>query len=79
MSVSVWVNQGVNEDTAVIGKVFAEGLTVASWVAMWEAVANLLIKWRPYRKNMKLYEQIAQAEVGFPCTDKMEKSGGIDI
>lgn len=65
MFASVWVNQDINQATPVVEKVFATGLTVASWVAMWEAVANFLINWRPYRNDMKLYQRLAQAEVEF--------------
>lgn len=65
MFASVWVNQGVTQATPVVGQVFASGLTVAAWVAMWEALANFLINWRPYRNDMNLYKRLAEAEVEF--------------
>lgn len=43
--------------------VIAEGLSVATWVALWEALATFLIRWMPSRKKIFLYEQIAQADV----------------
>ncbi len=68
MFVSVWVNQDLTQDASVLEEVLASGLTVAAWVAMWEAVANILINWRPYRNDMKLYQRLARAEVEFSGT-----------
>lgn len=65
---SVWVNQGISDSTPVVGRVFAEGLTVAAWVALWEALANFLVNWRPYRRQMKVYEKVAGADLEFSGT-----------
>ena len=46
-------------------RLIAEGLTVAVWVSLWEALATFLIKWIPYRKKISLYKRIANAEVMF--------------
>lgn len=66
--VSVWVNQMVNDDASVVTKVLAEGLTVASWVAMWNGLAIFLVNWAPYTRRIKLYTRIANAPVQFIAT-----------
>ena len=40
-----------------------EGLTVAAWVSLWEALATFLIKWMPIRKRLLLYERIATCAI----------------
>ncbi|MDH5711692.1 MAG: hypothetical protein OEZ15_08535 [Gammaproteobacteria bacterium] len=68
LSLSVWVNEQLTIDASVITKVFAEGLTVAAWVSMWEALANFLVNWAPFTRRIKLYERIATAPVQFIST-----------
>lgn len=62
---SVWVNQRIVDQETVVSRVFAEGLTVAAWVALWEALVSFLINWAPTRRKIKRYERIAKAEVIF--------------
>lgn len=65
MFLSVWVNEQMAENGTVINKVFAEGLTVAAWVSLWEALATFLVNWIPYSRKTKMYERIADAPVQF--------------
>lgn len=58
---AVWTNEMQGEAMSVPGRVFAEGLTVAAWVAMWEALANFLLHWVPHRKLVRLYGRLAAA------------------
>jgi hypothetical protein len=62
---SISVNRLLPSDPGVVGQVFAEGLTVAAWVSLWEALATFLIQWKPRRREMRLYRRIADAEVTF--------------
>jgi hypothetical protein len=62
---TVWVNELISRDTSAVVKVFAQGLTVAAWVALWEALATFIINWNPYSRKIKLYERIANAPVIF--------------
>lgn len=64
-TVSVFMNQSKLMDESLIFAIIAEGLTVAVWVSLWEALATFLIKWIPYRKKISLYKRIANAEVMF--------------
>lgn len=65
MFISVLVNRNLGIDNSVIVHVLAEGLTVAAWVALWQAIANLLIDWWPERNQVRLYEKIARTKVEF--------------
>jgi hypothetical protein len=65
MSLAVWSRQWFGESGSVAGDVFAEGLTVAAWVSLWESVAVFLIDWLPRRRNVRRYERLAAAEVRF--------------
>lgn len=65
LSLSIWANSVTTEDASVMEKVFAEGLTVAAWVSMWEAIANFLINWTPISRKLRLYKKIAEAKVLF--------------
>lgn len=65
MFLSVWVNEQMATNATVMKKVFAEGLTVAAWVSLWEALATFLINWMPYSRKTKMYERIASAPVLF--------------
>ena len=49
----------------VLAEVFAQGLTVAAWVSLWEAIANLFIEWYPRRQEIKRYWNVTEAPVIF--------------
>ena len=49
---SVWSHQQHVFGDTVVANVFAEGLTVAAWVALWNALATFLINWAPQRRQM---------------------------
>jgi hypothetical protein len=57
--ISIWLDQKLGSNRTVIINVFAEGLTVAAWVSLWEASATFLIKWFPHRTNIHLYQRLA--------------------
>jgi hypothetical protein len=65
LTLSVWVNRVFEADETVLRAVFAEGLTVAAWVSLWESLATFLINWAPHRRKIRLYERIADATVLF--------------
>ncbi|MEJ2468842.1 MAG: hypothetical protein P8Y65_03870 [Campylobacterales bacterium] len=68
MFAAVWTRQWIGDTSSVVGDVFAEGLTVAAWVSMWEALAVVLIEWLPRRKTVRRLERLASAEVQFRQT-----------
>jgi len=65
LTVSILFNQQNEIWNSVIGSVFAEGLTVAAWVSLWEALATFLIQWSPHKKRIRLFESIAQSDLLF--------------
>ena len=60
---AVWVNRLLAGSSGVIAQVLMEGLNVAAWVSLWEALANLLIHWAPHRQEIKLFRRLSQADV----------------
>ncbi len=62
---SVWINERFVLEQTVIVKVFAEGLNVAAWVSLWNAIATFLINWQPHRHQIKMYDNVSKASVLF--------------
>ena len=56
--------QTVGMDSVVLN-VFSQGLTIAAWVSLWEALANFLIHWKPHRRLMQIHQKIALAPLLF--------------
>lgn len=65
LCLSVWVNQKIADYGDIITHVFAEGLNVAAWVSLWNAIATFLINWAPHRRKIIMYEQILKAKILF--------------
>ena len=76
---SVWLNRLLGTDRSVTANVFAEGLTVAAWVSLWEALAIFLIEWFPHRRNVVLYRRLAHADLIFRSTAAESNPGRDDI
>ncbi|MDH4203432.1 MAG: hypothetical protein OEV87_11145 [Phycisphaerae bacterium] len=49
----------------VIAEVFAQGLTIAAWVSLWEALVNIFLEWRPCRENIRLYNRVIDSQTIF--------------
>ncbi len=62
---SVWMNSLRAVRDVVLGSVISEGLTIAAWVSLWEALAMFLVNWAPHRRLIRMYERIAKADVRF--------------
>jgi hypothetical protein len=76
--ITVWLNQKLTTDASVLSSVFSQGLTVAAWVSLWEALATFLVNWTPYSRQIKIYERIAEAPVLFmsaPAPPSVTPSG----
>lgn len=67
---AVMLGGWLGEQRSMVENVLAEGITISAWVSVWEAVATLLLKWLPHRKNIKLYRRLAEVEMVFrACPD----------
>lgn len=71
--VSVWLNQWLGAERSVVANVFGEGLTVAAWVSLWEALAIFLIEWFPHRRSIRIYQRLATAPLQFHMAVKREE------
>lgn len=49
----------------VIAEVFAQGLTIAAWVSLWEAIVYIFIEWHPHANNIRLYKKIIESPIVF--------------
>jgi hypothetical protein len=66
------LNRFLGPERSVTANVFAEGLTIAAWVSLWEALAIFLIEWFPHRKNVVLYRRMAHARLVFRSKTELE-------
>ncbi|MBA3025244.1 MAG: hypothetical protein FP820_02405 [Sulfurimonas sp.] len=64
-TLSILINKSELVSNSVTWAVIAEGLTVAAWVSLWEALATFLIKWMPYKRKISLYNKIQNAKIEF--------------
>lgn len=70
VAMSLLINKNSFMQESMVAEVIAEGLIVASWVSLWEALATFLVKWMPYKKRVSLYKRIANAQVAFVFNTK---------
>jgi hypothetical protein len=68
LTISIWLGRNP-ERKSMPGEIFTEGLTVAAWVSLWEALATFLIQWKPYRKAIGIYRRLGNARVIFQKTE----------
>lgn len=62
---SIVINGEFAQQSSVIFQVVSQGLTIAAWVSLWEALANFLIHWTPHQRLKKIYARIADAPLLF--------------
>lgn len=67
LAFAIEVTRRLSVHRGVLTEVFAQGLTVAAWVSLWEAIANLFLEWGPHRKNVSLFNRLINAPVTFRC------------
>lgn len=65
LSVSLLHTAKTHPVPGLFGTIIREGLTIAAWVSMWEAIANLIFEWSPHRQKMKICRRIVDAPVEF--------------
>ncbi len=72
LALAIWVTQKVALDPGVLKEVFAQGLTVAAWVSLWEAIANLLLEWMPHHRDTVIYRRAVNAPVIFKPLEEVK-------
>jgi len=65
LTLAINTGQQLAHDGNVPGQILTEGVTVAAWVSLWQALANLLIGWQPHRRELIVYRRIMAAPVQF--------------
>lgn len=65
LTLAIVAGQHLANDGNVPGQILTEGLTVAAWVSLWQALANLIIEWHPHRRELIVYRRIMTAPVQF--------------
>ncbi|MBC8395027.1 MAG: hypothetical protein H8E17_20960 [Deltaproteobacteria bacterium] len=62
---AILATRRLSSHEGVIAEVFAQGLTIAAWVSLWEALVNISLEWRPHRERIRLYNRIIDSRVVF--------------
>ncbi|MCT7460953.1 hypothetical protein N5S71_00275 [Aliarcobacter cryaerophilus] len=53
----------LSEEENLAIKIVSEGIMIGGWVALWEALAIVLVNWLPLNKNLKIYKKIGNSKV----------------
>ena len=59
------MNRTLGSDRSVVESLLAEGINIAAWVSLWEALATFLVDWFPYRSQIRLFRKLARAKLVF--------------
>ncbi|ASQ91215.1 hypothetical protein CHL67_10100 [Prosthecochloris sp. GSB1] len=65
LAVTVLLRTRLQEGGGLLPEIAVEGATIAAWVALWEALARLLLRWGPGRKEREVCRRLADADVLF--------------
>ncbi|MEI8031991.1 MAG: hypothetical protein WCH05_01395 [Chlorobiaceae bacterium] len=78
LGISLWVNHLIEGRELFINDLFAEGLTIVAWVAMWEGLATFLLNFMPHLVHIRLFRKIAGARVLFYQSggERVARGGG---
>ena len=53
----------LSEEENLAIKIVSEGVMIGGWVALWEALAIVLVNWLPLNKNLKIYKKIENSKI----------------
>lgn len=62
---SIYMGYALQLKDSVVNRVLTEGLVIASWVSLWEALAGLLLNWQPAMRERFIFRRLLRAEVTF--------------
>jgi len=65
LALAIMATRRFSSSEGVLTEVFAQGLTVAAWVSLWEAIANLFLEWFPHRQDIRRHIKVTNAPVMF--------------
>lgn len=70
LMLALWGLQVISDSGAIVKELLKEGLLIASWVSLWNAMDTFIVNWRPFRKRTRLFLKIASSKVLFGTTEK---------
>ena len=53
----------LSEEENLAIKIVSESIMIGGWLALWEALAIVLVNWLPLNKNLKIYKKISNSKV----------------
>ena len=62
---AILATRRLSSHESVVAEVFAQGLTIAAWISLWEAIVKIFLEWRPHRETIRLYNRIIDSHVVF--------------
>jgi hypothetical protein len=62
---AILATRSLSSHRGVAYEVFAQGLTIAAWISLWESLANIFLEWHPFRENIRQYSRIIESQVIF--------------
>lgn len=62
---AILATRRLSSHEGVIGEVFAQGLTIAAWISLWEAIVYIFLELRPRKDSISQYNRIVNAPVVF--------------
>jgi hypothetical protein len=79
LALGIILNRQFSTNEGFFTQIFSEGLTIAAWVSLWEAIAHIFIDWRPHTKNIQLYDRVMNAPVIFRQSMETGAVPGSDV
>jgi hypothetical protein len=62
---AILATRGLASNKTFVAEVFSQGLTIAAWVSLWEALVNIFLEWHPHKDNIRLYNRIIESKILF--------------
>ena len=62
---AILATRRLSSHEGVVAEVFAQGLTIAAWISLWEAIVKIFLEWRPHRETIRLYNRIIDSHIIF--------------
>lgn len=63
--ISITIEEHLANSESVMLKILTEGVTVISWVSLWQAISNIILIWQSYYQTMQINRRIINALVIF--------------
>jgi hypothetical protein len=75
LSASIFLNHRFDLNDTILERILAEGLVIASWVSMWEAIVGLALNWQPSVRDRVVFVRLRNARLTFNRLKPVAASG----